>query len=107
MIAESDHVCITMRYTPESHHLFDATMLSHFKPAAYLHNTARGKIVDEPALIVALKQGRIGGASLDVFEMEPLSQESPLWTTRSRLCATSAPDVTGTRPKRTKVCVLT
>jgi D-3-phosphoglycerate dehydrogenase len=53
-------------------------MLSHFKPSAVLINTARGKIVDENALIEFLKDGKLAGAALDVFEQEPLPSDSPL-----------------------------
>jgi phosphoglycerate dehydrogenase-like enzyme len=79
LLAESDHICIAMPYTPEARHLFDAAMLAHCKPGAYLYNVARGKLVDEAALIDALKAGRLAGAGLDVFETEPLPPESPLW----------------------------
>ena len=79
LLAESDHVCIALPYTPETHRLFDAKMLSHCKANAYLYNIARGKIVDEPALIDALTSGGLAGAGLDVFETEPLPENSPLW----------------------------
>ncbi|HZO90128.1 MAG TPA: D-2-hydroxyacid dehydrogenase [Chthonomonadaceae bacterium] len=79
LLAESDHVCIALPYTPETHHLFDAGMLAYMQPTAYLYNIARGKIVDEAALIAALQEGRLAGAGLDVFEEEPLPAESPLW----------------------------
>jgi phosphoglycerate dehydrogenase-like enzyme len=59
--------------------------LRHMKPDAYLINVSRGALVDEPALIEALKQRRIGGAALDVFEKEPLPPESPLWKTANVL----------------------
>ena len=57
--------------TPETHHLIDAAALRAMKPTAYLINTARGGVVDETALIDALRTGQIRGAALDVFEGEP------------------------------------
>jgi phosphoglycerate dehydrogenase-like enzyme len=79
LLQESDHVCIALPYTPQTHHLFNADALAHMKPTAYLYNIARGKIVDEAALIAALQAGRLAGAGLDVFETEPLPADSPLW----------------------------
>jgi D-2-hydroxyacid dehydrogenase (NADP+) len=79
LLAESDHVCIALPYTAETHHLFDAALLAHMKPTAYLYNIGRGKIVDENALIEALRAGTIAGVGLDVFETEPLPVDSPLW----------------------------
>ncbi|HLJ53765.1 MAG TPA: D-2-hydroxyacid dehydrogenase [Chthonomonadaceae bacterium] len=80
LLAESDHVCIALPFTPETDRLFDAAMLAHFRASAYLYNIARGKIVDESALIDALREGRLAGAGLDVFDKEPLPPDSPLWT---------------------------
>lgn len=80
LLAESDHICVALPYTPQTHHLFDAAMLAHCKPGAYLYNIARGKIVEERALIDALRSEHLAGAGLDVFETEPLPPESPLWT---------------------------
>ena len=57
--------------TPENHHLVNAARLASMRPDAYLINTARGDIVDEAALVAALKSGKIAGAGLDVFEQEP------------------------------------
>lgn len=79
LLAESDHVCIALPSTPQTYHLFDAAMLAHLKSTAYLYNIARGKIVDEAALIAVLQAGRLAGAGLDVFETEPLPADSPLW----------------------------
>jgi phosphoglycerate dehydrogenase-like enzyme len=79
LLAESDHVCIALPYTPQTHHLFDAAMLAHIPPSAYLYNIARGKIIEEAALIAALRAGTLAGAGLDVFETEPLPEDSPLW----------------------------
>jgi phosphoglycerate dehydrogenase-like enzyme len=53
------------------------------KPSAYLVNVARGGVVDEPALIVALESGKIAGAALDVFSEEPLPPDNPLWRTKN------------------------
>jgi len=63
---------------PTSRHLINADALSIMKSDAILINTARGPIVDESALAEALEKGNIGGAALDVYEAEPLPQESPL-----------------------------
>ena len=80
LLAESDHVCIALPFTSDTDRLFDAEMLSHCKPSAYLYNIARGRIIDEAALIDALSNGRLTGAGLDVFETEPLLADSPLWS---------------------------
>jgi D-3-phosphoglycerate dehydrogenase len=58
--------------------LINDTSLSHINPSAYLINTSRGPVVDENALVSALRSGRLAGAALDVFEIEPLPVESPL-----------------------------
>ena len=79
LLAHSDHVCVTVPYTPDTHHLLNAAMLSQMQPTAYLYNIGRGKLIDEAALIEALQNGRLAGAGLDVFETEPLPAESPLW----------------------------
>jgi phosphoglycerate dehydrogenase-like enzyme len=79
MLSKSDHVCIAMPYTRETHHLFNEVMLAHMKASAYLYNVSRGKIIDEQALIAALNNGKLRGAGLDVFESEPLAADSPLW----------------------------
>jgi phosphogluconate 2-dehydrogenase len=78
LLAQSDFVCITVPLTPETYHLIGAEEFRKMKPSAILINIARGKVVDEKALIAALVEGRLGGAGLDVFEEEPLSAKSPL-----------------------------
>ena len=67
----SDFVCIECDYNPETHKLIGARELGLMKPSAYLINAARGRIVDEPALIRALQDGAIAGAALDVYWNEP------------------------------------
>jgi phosphoglycerate dehydrogenase-like enzyme len=79
LMRESDHVCIALPYTPQTHHLINAELIAAMKPTAYLYNIARGAIIDESALIAALREGVIAGAGLDVFEEEPLPQSSELW----------------------------
>lgn len=71
LLARSDFVTLHPRLTPETRHLVDARALELMKPTAYLVNVARGEIVDERALVHALRNGGIAGAALDVFEEEP------------------------------------
>ena len=71
LLADADVVSINCPSTSETHHLFDAARLARMKPTAVLVNTARGPIVDERALVDALRAGSIAGAALDVYEREP------------------------------------
>ena len=80
MLAQSDFVAICAGLTPTSQGLFDATRIAKLRPNAYLINIGRGKVVKLGALTAALKENRIAGAALDVFETEPLPSESELWT---------------------------
>ncbi len=75
VLREADFVSLHSPATPETHHLINAQRLALMKSSAFLINTARGDIVDEAALVAALKAKRIAGAALDVFEREP--QVSP------------------------------
>ena len=78
-LREADYVVVTLPGTPETHRLLDAEAISTMKQGAYFANVGRGKAVDEGALIEALRSGHLSGAALDVFEEEPLPEESPLW----------------------------
>jgi len=71
VLAQSDFVCICVSLTPQTKRLITAERLRMMKPTAYLINTARGAIIDEKALVLALQERRIAGAALDVFEHEP------------------------------------
>jgi len=71
VLAEADFVSLHCPATPETRHLMDATRLSLMQRSAFLINSARGDVVDEAALVAALKAGTIAGAGLDVFEREP------------------------------------
>lgn len=78
LLRESDILTLHLPLAPETEHMIGAPQLAKMKPTVILVNTARGKIIDEKALIDALKEGRIAGAGLDVFEVEPLPKDSPL-----------------------------
>ena len=76
LIAESDVISLHVPLTDETHHLLDAAAIARMKPGAIVINAARGGVVDEVALAEALKEGRLGGGALDVFETEPVTAES-------------------------------
>jgi D-3-phosphoglycerate dehydrogenase len=79
LLRAADFVSINCNLTDETRHLIDARRLALMKPTAYLINTARGPVVDEPALIAALRERRIAGAGIDVFEQEPPDPRNPLF----------------------------
>ena len=74
-----DFVALACPLTEETHHLIDEAVLDAMDEESYLVNVARGSVVDEGALVGALRNGSIAGAALDVFEEEPLPEDSPLW----------------------------
>ena len=79
VLAQCDYVVITLPLTPRTRHLFDESLFQAMKPSAYVINIGRGPVIDERALVKALQRGWIAGAGLDVFEKEPLPDDSPLW----------------------------
>jgi (S)-sulfolactate dehydrogenase len=78
VLADSDAVSLHVPLTPETRHLIDAGALARMRPSAVLINAARGGVVDERALAAALREGRLAGAMLDVFEDEPLPADNVL-----------------------------
>lgn len=80
LLEVSDAIVVTAPDTPATRGLLDADAFARMKEGAILINVARGRIVDEAALVEALRSGRLRGAGLDVFAREPLSPDSPLWS---------------------------
>ena len=78
LLKMSDYVSVHAPLLPVTRGLMNATVLGKMKKGAYIMNTARGPLIDEPALIAALDSGQIGGAGLDVVAAEPLAKDSPL-----------------------------
>lgn len=78
LLRESDFVVVACLLNEETRHLIGAPQFALMKPGAYFINVARGPVVDEPALIEALRSGRMAGAGLDVFEQEPVDPANPL-----------------------------
>ncbi len=93
MLGQSDFVVLCVPHTPETEGLFDAGMLDAMKPTAVLINIGRGKVVALEALNAALRDGKLGGAGLDVFETEPLPPEHPLWKMENVIITPHAADV--------------
>lgn len=77
-LAEADVVTLHAPLTDATKHMIDASAIAHMRPGAYLVNTCRGGLVDEPALTTAIREHRLAGAGLDVFEREPLPLDSEL-----------------------------
>jgi D-3-phosphoglycerate dehydrogenase len=79
LMAQSDVVSIAAPFTKESHHLLDAAAFAAMKPGGYLIAVSRGGIIDESALLDALKSGHLAGAGIDVSETEPWDASNPFW----------------------------
>jgi len=79
LLGQSDFVVVTVPYTPQTHGMIGAAQIAQMKDGAMLIGMSRGQIIDEDALLEALKSGKLGAAALDVFAQEPLPADSPLW----------------------------
>lgn len=99
LIEESDVIMLATPLTDETHHLFSTGEFSRMKPGAYIINMARGAVIDQDALIEALRAGQIAGAGLDVTDPEPLPEDSPLWDMDNVVIT---PHVTPKLPDRTQ-----
>ena len=96
VVPEADYLVVTAALTPKTLGMVSAEIIGALKPTAWLINIARGPIIDEAALAAALKDRRIGGAALDVFETEPLPATSPLWSLDNAILT---PHVSNSSPK--------
>ena len=79
LLAESDYISLHCPLTPATRHMINEETIAKMKPTAFIVNTGRGALIDEPALIKALQEGRIAGAGLDVQETEPPALDNPLY----------------------------
>jgi phosphoglycerate dehydrogenase-like enzyme len=79
ILRESDYISLTLPLTEHTRKFIGVPEIAAMRPGAFIVNIGRGEVIDESALIEALRAGKIGGAGLDVFEKEPLPKESPLW----------------------------
>jgi D-3-phosphoglycerate dehydrogenase len=80
VVGESDFIVLSAALTPETERLFNAHVIAHMRPNAWIVNVGRGKLIDTEALVDALREKRIGGAALDVTDPEPLPDDHPLWS---------------------------
>lgn len=78
LLEAADYVCVHLPLNPATLHCLNAEAFARMKPTAFVINTARGPIIDEPALVNALKSGQLAGAGLDVTEVEPIAHDNPL-----------------------------
>jgi phosphoglycerate dehydrogenase-like enzyme len=92
-LGQADYVAVTLPGTPETQHLVDAEAIGAMRPGTYFVNVGRGTVVDEGALTEALQSGHLSGAALDVFEVEPLPDESPLWKLPTVIISPHATDM--------------
>jgi phosphoglycerate dehydrogenase-like enzyme len=88
VLPECDHFVLLTPYSEKTHRMIDARVFAAMKPSAFFINVARGGVVDEAALIDALRNKTIAGAALDVFETEPLPPDNPLWSFKNVIITT-------------------
>jgi phosphoglycerate dehydrogenase-like enzyme len=88
VLPECDHFVLLTPYSSATHRMIDASVFAAMKPRAFFVNLARGGVVDEDALVEALRGKKIAGAALDVFNQEPLPPDNPLWTFKNVIITT-------------------
>jgi D-3-phosphoglycerate dehydrogenase len=86
LLSSADVVSLHCPAIPETYHLIDAAALAQMRRGSYLINVARGAVVDEPALVEALRSGHLAGAGLDVYEAEPARADNPLFSLPNVAC---------------------
>jgi phosphoglycerate dehydrogenase-like enzyme len=100
MLGRADVVVIAAPYTRETHHLIAAAAIAAMQPDAYLIAVSRGGIVDEAALVEAMRAGHLAGAGLDVTEKEPLPADSPLWEIPNLILTPHSAGASGAKERR-------
>jgi D-2-hydroxyacid dehydrogenase (NADP+) len=85
-VKDADFLAIVVPYEKETHKIVNAKIFAAMKPTAYVVNIARGGVLDEQDLLVALREKRIAGAALDVYDTEPLPADNPLWREPNVIC---------------------
>lgn len=104
LLAESDYISLSCPLTSETKHLIGREELALMKPSAILVNTARGPVIDEPALVEALREKRIAGAGLDVYEKEPVLQSGLFELRNVVLLPHIGSSTIGTRERMSELC---
>jgi phosphoglycerate dehydrogenase-like enzyme len=94
MLPECDYVVVAAPLTPDTKHMMSTAEFNAMKREAIIMNVGRGPVIDEAAMVEALRSGRIRGAALDVFEVEPLPRDSPLWGMENALISAHTADHT-------------
>ena len=94
LLSTADIISLHCPLTPETHALIDARRIALMKPGALLINTARGEVIDEPALVLALEEGRLAGAGLDSFASEAPGIDNPLFQLSNTIVTPHVPGVT-------------
>jgi phosphoglycerate dehydrogenase-like enzyme len=100
MLPQVEVLVLSVPHTPQTEKMIGKTELDMLKPGTYLINIARGAVVDEPALIEALRSKHLSGAALDVFQEEPLPPSSPLWDMENVLVSPHSASTSGRENER-------
>lgn len=88
VLPQLDYLVLLTPYSPATHHMIDTKVFATMKPTSYFINVARGGVVDEDALLAALRDNKIAGAALDVFNREPLPPDHPFWDFKNVIITT-------------------